>query len=153
MSSTCNILPWLRTDRIDLAEPKLRMDPAEAIDKMLPADPTESMQPADPSDMIEPTENTDWIEPVEQNERMDLVENSDFADSYPAAASFSLAMPSPRLRLLGTHGVDRRDVPSFVDAPAEHPPHDDRVNVQHGAPEADRVGRVGHDQLVAVGRE
>ena len=95
MSSTCNILPWLRTDRIDLAEPKLRMEPAEAIDKMLPADPTESMQPADPSDMIEPTENTDWIEPVEQNERMDLVENSDLADSYPAAASLSLDMPHP----------------------------------------------------------
>ncbi len=81
MSSTCNILPWLRTDRIDLAEPKLRMEPAEAIDKMLPADPTESMQPADPSDMIEPTENADWIERVEQNERMDLVENCDVADS------------------------------------------------------------------------
>ena len=77
MSSTCRILPWLRTDRIDPAEPKLRMEPAEPIDKMLPADPTESMEPADPNDMIEPTENTDWIEPVEQNARMDLVENRD----------------------------------------------------------------------------
>lgn len=50
MSSTCAILPWLRTDKTDVAERKLRMEPADAIDKILPADATESRDPTDPND-------------------------------------------------------------------------------------------------------
>ena len=36
---------------------------------------------------------------------------------------------------------------------ADDPPYDDRVDVEHGAPEAHRVDRVGDDELVPGGSE
>ena len=61
-------------------------------------------------------------------------------------------MNSSRLRWASAHRVDCRDVPSFVNTPIKYP-HYNGVHVQHGAPEADRIGRVGYDQLVAKGGE
>ena len=54
---------------------------------------------------------------------------------------------------MGPHGVDRGDVPGFLDAPADNPPDDDCVDVQLGATEAHGVGGVGDNEFVSVGSE
>lgn len=58
------MLPLLRIDRIEPAEPTDKIEPADPIDRIEPADPIDKIEPTLATERIEPTEAADCNDPV-----------------------------------------------------------------------------------------